>query len=101
MYQLRTYTINNSKNAQIYFDVHWSKHISSLKKFGIETCAVFRTMSEQDKQQVIAIVKCAAGEDIVSLNDQYMASQEFKDDMRGFDMTAIENVETVDLIKKV
>ncbi|WEV44010.1 hypothetical protein OZX56_01905 [Lactobacillus sp. ESL0684] len=101
MYQLRIYTINNLENAKIYLDVHWTRHIPSLKKYGITTCNVFRTDHQADEeQQVLALVKCDADQDLNELNQKYMASPEFKVDMQGFDMSAIKNVMTIDLVEK-
>lgn len=102
LYQLRIYTIESKKNAQEYFDVHWTKHIVSLKKFNIEVCDVYMEDEPDSKNcyRVIALVMAENKASLLSSNEEYMRSQAFEEDMQGFDMSAIKNVETINLNRK-
>ena len=85
MYQVRIYTVKTPEVANEYFHVHWRRHIASLKKFNIETIAVFKEEKENGETHVIAICKYEDGADVDAVNKAYMDSEEFKSDMSGFD----------------
>ncbi|HIE9809512.1 TPA: hypothetical protein ACXRYX_005412 [Klebsiella pneumoniae] len=92
MKQLRIYTLKNKEAAEVYFGIHWPKHMISQPKFGIFVNHVYLGEGAQ-ANQVIAIVTFPDGCDINGLNQQYMRSEEFNADMAGFDMSDIINVE--------
>lgn len=102
MYQMRIYTIKAKDNAEEYFNVQWSRHIVSLKKFNIETCSVFLEdkPDANDCYRIVAIVKGKSAEQLATSNDEFMQSNEFKQDMQDFPMQAIKNVETINLTRK-
>ncbi|WP_125709612.1 hypothetical protein [Lacticaseibacillus porcinae] len=96
MQALRIYTIRNQAMADLYYHVHWQRHLISLPKYRIQ---VDQVQLEQVKTadapcRVFALVHT---DDMATLNDQYMYSDDFKADMAGYDMTAILNVEEVEL----
>ncbi|MEJ6348853.1 hypothetical protein R4Y45_06435 [Holzapfeliella sp. He02] len=99
MRQLRIYTLADAKSAKTYFETHWQRHISSLAKYHIQVANVHLEVQPNKDQQtrVFATVFADDRYDLNQLNDDYMKSQEFHDDMVGFDMSKIVNVETIDL----
>lgn len=96
MKQLRIYTLKDNASAKDYLENHWDKHLVSLPKFGITVEKVF--MEDKDTDGPCHVYAIVSGEDLHQKNKDYMQSQAFKDDMIGFPMEAIQNVENVDLI---
>ncbi|MBS1204747.1 MAG: hypothetical protein H6R25_1646 [Proteobacteria bacterium] len=94
MKQLRIYTLRNKESATKYFRDCWPKHMVSLPKFGIFVNNVYIGGDEQENQ-VIAVVTFPDDCDINSLNQNYMRSKEFSNDMSGFNMSDIINVEEI------
>lgn len=94
MKELRIYTLKNKEAMEKYANIHWERHLKSLPKFGYKVDNVYKSQDE-NKYQVIAIVSHNSKEDLIKENEKYMNSQEFKDDMQGFQMEDIINVETV------
>lgn len=94
MIQLRIYTLASKEAAQKYANVHWKRHIESLKKYGITTHEVYVEISGQVPKRVFAIVSYE-GTDLRSQNEKYMASADFKADMKGFQMSDIQGVEEI------
>lgn len=102
MYQVRIYTIKSKNNAEQYFNVQWSRHIVSLKKFNIEVCSVFleNKPDANDCYRIVALVKGNSEKQLSTSNEEFMQSDEFKQDMQGFPMQSIKNVETINLTRK-
>lgn len=99
MKALRIYTLKNQAMADLYFNVHWKRHLISLPKYHIQ---VDNVQLEQVKEpgnpcRVFALVHTEDAVDMETLNAKYMQSDDFKADMAGFDMTAILTVEEVEL----
>jgi hypothetical protein len=94
MQQLRIYTLADKKTAEHYCTIHWTKHLTSLPKFGVEIKGVWMGNSSETENQVIAIISFSEDADISEVTDRYMKSSEFADDMAGFDKSSIINVET-------
>lgn len=99
MKALRIYTLKNQAMADLYFNVHWQRHLISLPKYHIQVEDVqLEQVKEADKPcRVFALVYTENGDDMETLNAKYMQSDDFKDDMEDYDMTAILNVEEVKL----
>lgn len=93
MKQLRIYTLKSQIAALDYFTNHWMKHLSSLPKFGIAVNDVYLG-GEEHENKVFAIVSYAAENDAKVLDMKYMQSDEFKQDMAGFDLSNIVGVES-------
>lgn len=92
MYQVRMYALSTPDAASEYFNVHWKKHVDSLKKFNIQTVAVFKEEKEKGKTHVIAICKYEDGADIDAVNKAYMKSKIFREDMKGFNILKMRGV---------
>ncbi|GLB46276.1 hypothetical protein WR164_02550 [Philodulcilactobacillus myokoensis] len=95
MYQLRIYTIKNKKYAEEYMQKHWKKHLISLPKFNIHVHNVFIENNKEENTRIFALV--SSNDNLHELNQKYMHSKEFLDDMKGFNMDAILNVQDIDL----
>ncbi|MCP0886633.1 NIPSNAP family protein [Ligilactobacillus sp. WILCCON 0076] len=96
-YEIRTYTLADQTATKQYFEVNWSRHIESLKKFQIEVESVFLAL---ENCQVIAICTYPDEVDVLAADKAYMESEEFRSDMKGFSMQAIINV-TSAIVKKL
>jgi NIPSNAP len=94
MEQLRIYTLADKNTAEHYFTEHWSKHLESLPKFGVQVKGVWIGKTSEIENQVIALVSFPDDANIDEMTERYMKSPEFADDMEGFDRTKITNVET-------
>lgn len=99
MKALRIYTLKNQAMADFYFNKHWQRHLISLPKYHIQVDNVqLEQVKEADQPcRVFALVHTEDGDDMATLNAKYMQSDEFKADMAGYDMTAILNVEEVEM----
>lgn len=99
MKALRIYTLKNQAMADLYFNVHWQRHLISLPKYHIQVDSVHLEQVHEVNQpcRVFALVHTKDADDMETLNAQYMQSDDFKADMAGYDMTAILNVEEVKL----
>jgi NIPSNAP len=94
MEQLRIYTLADKNTAEHYFTEHWTKHIESLPKFGVQVKGVWIGNTPEIENQVIALVSFPDDADIDEMTERYMKSQDFADDMAGFERSKITNVET-------
>ncbi len=94
MEQLRVYTLTDKNIAEKYFTEHWTKHIQSLPKFGFQFKGVWIGNTPETENQVISLVSFPDDANIDKMTERYMKSQEFDDDMAGFDRSKITNVET-------
>jgi hypothetical protein len=92
IYQLRTYHLA-SPGAMADYLPRWQPHIESLRAFGVETHGFFSVPT--DPCAVIALVSYADGTDPDAIIRAYMASDAFKADMAGFDMSQMRQVETL------
>lgn len=90
IHQLRTYTLATPDAAVIYRQI-WEKHIVSLGRLGITTHGVFAAIDEPTK--VVALVSYPEGADPRQLDERYMASDDFRSDMAGFDFRSMLSVE--------
>ena len=98
MYQLRIYTLTTKEAAKMYCNVHWKRHIDSLKKYQIMTHNVFTDIEYSEVPHVFAIVSYN-GNDMEEQDAKYMRSNEFKKDMEGFDMRDIVSVKSIKMDK--
>ncbi len=94
MEQLRIYTLTDKKTAEIYFKQHWTKHLESLPKFGVQVKGVWIGKTSESENQVIAIISFSDDAHIEEIDERYMKSKEFAEDMKGFDKSKITNVES-------
>lgn len=99
MYQIRIYTLATPAAADEYFTIHWKRHISSLEKFNIHTESVFKETGTDGQTRVFAVCRFDEGTDMNAVNEAYMKSPEFREDMQGFQMSNIINVEGMPAVK--
>lgn len=90
--ELRTYTLADDATADRYAEVHWPRHVESLGRLGIETVGVWRAVGTAS---VVAIVEYPDGADPAALTAAFMASDDFRADMAGFEMADIRRVDVV------
>ena len=95
MNQLRTYYLADKESAIAYFTTHWTRHLTSLPKFGFTVEGVWLGQSPENENQVIAVVSFPDGEDVGALTRAYMSSADFQADMAGFDMSKIQKVDSL------
>lgn len=87
MLQLCTYTVADRESAKKYFTVHWERHKVSLAKYGIQTLKVYMEDGAEGPTRVVAI--CSYDGDVEESEKRYMASEDFRADMEGFDMSRL------------
>ncbi len=85
MYYLRIYSITNPEAAKQYFEVHWARHVRSLEKFSIRTENVWCEKKEGGTTRVFAICSYPKDANVDELDKAFMDSQDFIEDMKGFD----------------
>ncbi|WP_445167274.1 NIPSNAP family protein [Mycolicibacterium sp. Dal123E01] len=96
MYQLRIYTLASSEALQRYATVHWARHAATFPKFGVTTHGVW-TERTGGADRLLALIRYPAGADPEQLTRHIMASPQFADDMAGFDVGEILDVQTIAL----
>ena len=87
IYQLCTYHFTTEAAAAEYLP-RWELHIASLEMFAIQTHGFFSAPS--DPRTVIALISYAGDADPDAIMRNYMVSPEFKEDMRGYDISQME-----------
>lgn len=93
MFQLRIYTLRSPDAVQQYATVHWARHLSTFTTFGVTTHGVW-TEQSGGANRVVALIGYPPGADPDHLTRQIMTSPEFADDMAGFDVGDIVDVQT-------
>jgi hypothetical protein len=94
MYQLRTYTLKTVDALEHYATVHWPRHITSLRAFGVTTHGIW-TEHDADAHRLVALISYPTGADPTDITTAYMASPEFAADMDGFDIGDIVSVSEI------
>ena len=88
------YSLKTPEAASEYFNIHWKRHVESLKKFNIQTIAVFKEVKEEGVTHVIALCKYEKGADVQAVNKAFMDSPDFMEDMKGFDFIKMSEMPT-------
>jgi NIPSNAP len=94
MFQLRIYTLRSLDALERYACVDWARHVPSLAKFGVTTHGVW-TERAGKTNRLFALISYPDGADPEKLTTEYLASPEFKADMKGFDDHDMIDVETI------
>ena len=94
MFQLRVYTLRSADALDSYAAIHWTRHIGSLRAFGVETCGIW-TAREDGENRLFALVSYENGADPARVESEYMAGSAFAEDMAGFDPHDIVDVTSV------
>ncbi|HTH89010.1 NIPSNAP family protein [Mycobacterium sp.] len=96
MFQLRIYTLRSPEALQQYATVHWARHLTTLKTFGVTTHGVWTERSDS-ANRLVALIRYPPGADPEQLTRQCMTSPQFAADMAGFDPDEIVDVQSVPL----
>ena len=94
MFQLRIYSLRSPEALQQYAIVHWGRHQATFKSFGVTTHGVW-TERSSGGNRLVALIGYPPGADPEHLTRQIMTSAEFADDMAGFDVDEIVDVQSV------
>jgi NIPSNAP len=94
MFQLRIYTLRSAEALQQYATVHWFRHLATLTTFGVTTHGVWTDRSDS-ANRLVALVGYPPSADPEQLTRHILASPQFADDMVGFDLDEIVDVQTV------
>ncbi|GGP73885.1 NIPSNAP family protein [Saccharothrix coeruleofusca] len=92
MYQIRIYTLRTAEALRQYATVHWPRHITSMPSFGV-TVHGFWTEHQAGAHRLIALLSFQEGIDPAEFTAAYLASPELSEDMWGFDIGDIVDVE--------
>jgi hypothetical protein len=97
MFQLRIYTLRTADALDRYATIHWARHVSSLEAFGVATHGIWTERAGRDGvgNRLFALISYPDGADPGKLTSEYLASQEFEADMKGFDSQDMLEVETI------
>jgi hypothetical protein len=98
MFQLRIYTLRSPDALRRYADVHWARHLATFATFGVSTHGVWTEHGDRPTR-LVAVIEYPAGADPDELTRHIMASPAFADDMAGFDIADIVDVQTTLLDK--
>jgi len=90
-FELRTYTLRDAEAAKLYAE-RWIPHIDSLKVLNITAIGVW--YSQNNPNQVVALVRYPDGSNPAKAGSEYMQSEGFINDMKGFDFSLIKKVDT-------
>ena len=94
MFQLRIYTLRSPEALQQYATVHWARHLTTFKTFGVTTHGVWTERSDS-ANRLVALIRYPPGADPEQLTRQCMTSPQFAADMAGFDPDEIVDVQSV------
>jgi hypothetical protein len=93
-FQLRTYTLRSPEALHRYATVHWERHLHTFPRFGVTTHGVW-TDRAAGAHRLVALIGYPTGSDPDEVTRTVMASPQFADDMAGFDVDDIVDVQTV------
>jgi NIPSNAP len=94
MFQLRIYTLRSPEALQQYASIHWARHVSTFRTFGVTTHGVWTERCDGAKR-LVALIGYPPGADTDRLTQQIMASPDFAADMAGFDVDEIVDVQSL------
>lgn len=96
MFQLRIYRLRSPERLHDYATVHWARHLATFDGFGVTTHGVW-TERGDDATRLVALIQYPPDADPDRLTQRIMASSEFADDMAGFDIDDIMDVQSIPL----
>jgi hypothetical protein len=92
-FELRIYTLPSKDALDFYKDKVYPRHLKSFPLFGIEAHGFWTPPSEVG-HQLYVLASYPNNQDPSEVAIEYMNSQEFADDISGFDPKTIVSVET-------
>ena len=93
MFQLRIYTVRSPDALRQYATVHWDRHVATFAAFGVTTHGVWTERG--DANRLVALISYPPDADPDELTRQIMASPDFAEDMAGFDVADILDVQSL------
>jgi hypothetical protein len=93
MFQLRIYTVRSPEALRQYATVHWARHVATFAAFGVTTHGVWTERG--DANRLVALISYPPDADPDELTQQIMASPDFAEDMAGFDVADILDVQSL------
>ncbi len=96
-FELRVYTLRTKEVLEFYKDTIYPRHLHSFPLFGVEAHS-FWTAKADVAPRLFALVSYMDGDDPGEVEQRYMQSAEFADDVRDFNMADIVGLETTALI---
>lgn len=94
MFQLRIYTLRSPEAMRPYAEVHWARHLTTFRPFGIITHGVWVERSG-GAHRLVALIQYPPGTDAEEVTRRLMGSPEFAADMAGFDVDEIVDVQSI------
>lgn len=92
-FELRVYTLPSRDALEFYKDEIYPRHLNSFPLFGVEAHG-FWTPPIDKGHKLYALVSYPNDQDPSEVTRRYMSSEEFADDIKGFDPKTIVSVET-------
>ena len=83
MFQLRIYTLRSPEALERYATVHWARHLTTFKTFGVTTEGVWTERSD-GVNRLVALIRYPPDADAEQLTGHIMTSPQFAADMAGF-----------------
>jgi NIPSNAP len=96
VFQLRIYTLRSPEALKQYATVHWARHLTTFKAFGVTTHGVWTERSDA-ANRLVALIHYPPDADPEELTRRCMTSPQFAADMAGFDANEIIDVASVPL----
>jgi hypothetical protein len=84
MFQLRIYTLRSPQALERYATVHWARHLTTFKTFGVTTEGVWTERSDC-VNRLVALIRYPPDADPEQLTRHIMTSPQFAADMAGFE----------------
>jgi hypothetical protein len=96
-YELRVYTLRSPAALELYSGTIYPRHLKSFPLFGVEAHG-FWTVQDDSSPRLFVLVSYAEGDDPRAVAHRYLQSEALADDIKGFDVQDIVNVETTVLV---
>jgi hypothetical protein len=96
IFQLRIYTLNDEQSLNVYRDEIYPRHVESLQRFDIAIHGIWSS-PDDPAHKLYVLASYPDGTDLAAREQAYMQSREFLDDMRGFAVSSIVDVTSIEL----
>ncbi|EHB49927.1 NIPSNAP family containing protein [Mycolicibacterium rhodesiae JS60] len=96
IFQLRLYTLKDEQSLNHYKDEIYPRHLESSKPFNITVHGIW-TSPDESVHKLYVLVSYPDGTDLAAVEHAYMQSPDFLGDMRGFDVSTIVDVTSIQL----
>jgi hypothetical protein len=95
IYDWRVYTFASREDLDVFKDVVYPRHLNgSFPKHGIRPHGFF-VHPDDDRPRMFVLVSLPDGTDPDALAKRYVRSPEFREEVEGFDLSTILNVESL------